>query len=212
MSKFNEQDFYYDSISGLMLGNKARKELITNELELIPQGTSFLEVGCAQGLFVKTAKRKAEIAVGVDYEEDKLEFASKASLNCDFIQGDGEKLPFKDKAFDIVLCTEVIEHIPNWKKAVKEISRVAKKKVIITIPLEKAVFWRFFSIFMPMHTRKHLHRLDSKDIIKNMKDWKLTKKENITTPSRRLNKRVNGLANEKTAIYVFLVFEKGKRK
>jgi len=56
-------------------------------------------------------------------------------LNPDFV-GDIRKLPFENKSFDVILCCEVLEHIPfeDFKKGLKEIGRVTKKHAIISIP------------------------------------------------------------------------------
>lgn len=50
--------------------------------------------------------------------------------------GNGQNLPFKSESFDTVLCTEVIEHIPEPQKIMSEISRVLRKNgvLILTAP------------------------------------------------------------------------------
>jgi SAM-dependent methyltransferase len=54
----------------------------------------------------------------------------------DFILADAEHLPFKDGAFDRVLCTEVLEHIPDDKAGIRELFRVAKpgSQVAVSVP------------------------------------------------------------------------------
>ncbi len=49
---------------------------------------------------------------------------------------DGKNIPFDNETFDVVLCTEVLEHVEEPEKFLKEIHRVLKKngKVIITVP------------------------------------------------------------------------------
>lgn len=57
-------------------------------------------------------------------------------FGCGFLQGDAQKLPFEPKTFDIVVCSEVLEHLPRDGDALHEIRRVAKDTglIIITIP------------------------------------------------------------------------------
>lgn len=47
-----------------------------------------------------------------------------------FIQADVEELPFKNKAFDFVYCSHLLEHVKNPDKAITELTRVAKKGYI----------------------------------------------------------------------------------
>jgi len=49
---------------------------------------------------------------------------------------DGSTLPFQDNSFDSILCTEVLEHIPNLDKILKELHRVLKQngKILISVP------------------------------------------------------------------------------
>jgi ubiquinone/menaquinone biosynthesis C-methylase UbiE len=49
-----------------------------------------------------------------------------------FLEADGENLPFKDKEFDYVICCHVLEHVPNPVKFLAEQFRVAKKGYIET--------------------------------------------------------------------------------
>jgi len=45
-------------------------------------------------------------------------------------------LPFKDKSFDVVVCGDVLEHVYDYEKAVKEARRVGKT-VVATIPTKE---------------------------------------------------------------------------
>lgn len=52
------------------------------------------------------------------------------------VVGDAHNLPFKDNFFDVVCCNELLEHIHNPILGLKEATRVARKKVIFTVPDE----------------------------------------------------------------------------
>jgi SAM-dependent methyltransferase len=95
---------------------------------------SVLEVGCATGHIISRieAKRKA----GVDVSKVAIFLAKKRHKNVEFKVANATKLPFDDKSFDVVILPELIEHLNkrNAIKAIKEASRVAKNKIIITTP------------------------------------------------------------------------------
>ncbi len=203
----NNQNFYYNTLSGRILGGKAREKLIDCELKKISKNDSFLEVGCAQGHYLEKALKRTKKVFGIDVVPGFVEKAKKTGAKA--IVASGEKIPFKKEIFDFVLCTETLEHIPDWKKAVKEIKRVLKKDgvVVVTIPLEKAAFWKFFSIFFPpKETRGHVNLLYSKEIVKEFKPLKMEKKEFIQTMSITFNKVLP--QREKISMYCFFVFRK----
>jgi ubiquinone biosynthesis O-methyltransferase len=99
-----------------------------------------LEVGCGYGsLSVSMAKKGAKVT-GIDLSKEAIKISKRNALlnnkKVIFKQAKGEKIPFKNNTFDFVLCCETLEHIPNYKKAIDEISRVTKDNgiIIITIP------------------------------------------------------------------------------
>ncbi len=67
------------------------------------------------------------------------------SGRADFIAADAEHLPFRDGAFDKVLCTEVLEHIPDDQAGIRELYRVARPgaDVAVSVPRygPERVFW-----------------------------------------------------------------------
>jgi ubiquinone/menaquinone biosynthesis C-methylase UbiE len=99
-------------------------------------GTSFLEVGCAEGYYIKLySEIYPQVKLcGLDLAESYLKKARNNVPEAQFVQGDAEALPFKNNAYDVVLCSETLEHVPDPKRAFSELARVAKKQIIIAIP------------------------------------------------------------------------------
>jgi len=63
---------------------------------------------------------------------------------CSFKVGNILDLPFDDKHFDVVICYRLLAHVNNWQKFISELTRVAKKAVIIDYPE-----FRSFNAFAP---------------------------------------------------------------
>jgi ubiquinone/menaquinone biosynthesis C-methylase UbiE len=80
-----------------------------------------------------SSKYKVEIA-GIDISSNMLKIArDKLGEKPDLRVGDSEKLPFEDKSFDIVTCTDSFHHYPHPENVLTEIKRVLKPKGILII-------------------------------------------------------------------------------
>ncbi len=76
------------------------------------------------------------------------------------VVGDILKLPFKDQSFDVIVCYEVLEHIPyeNLQRALREMHRVSKKYVIISLP-DSNPYYPIFMLIPILGTIRQLVRL-----------------------------------------------------
>jgi 2-polyprenyl-3-methyl-5-hydroxy-6-metoxy-1,4-benzoquinol methylase len=73
---------------------------------------------------------------GVDLNAESVAFASERIPSGDFRVADVTDLPFDDDSFDLVLCLEVLEHIPGPEAAVVELARVCRGDIVISVPSE----------------------------------------------------------------------------
>lgn len=102
---------------------------------------SILDVGCLSGHFNKTFERylkKKFTYTGIDPWKIHIDAAKKIwknSFNTSFKLGWAQKIPFKNSNFDIVICSNVLTHIPEIKKPLKEMIRTAKKFLILRTPV-----------------------------------------------------------------------------
>ncbi|OGX17593.1 MAG: hypothetical protein A3K83_00485 [Omnitrophica WOR_2 bacterium RBG_13_44_8b] len=97
---------------------------------------SFFDTGGAEGYKAWVASQLFSVkAISSDLSEEGCKRAREifgvAALTADIHQ-----LPFKNDAFDVVLCSETLEHVADLNQAMAEIIRVARKAVIITVPHE----------------------------------------------------------------------------
>jgi SAM-dependent methyltransferase len=92
--------------------------------ELLPGASGrVLDVGCGDGRHLVEAMRRGCRAVGVDYDEGAAAAARRVS-GADVLIADAASLPFRNGAFDALVCTETLEHLPNDDAALDEIARV----------------------------------------------------------------------------------------
>lgn len=96
-----------------------------------------LDAGCGEGETIERLEGLLEGNVtGVDLNPESVEFASKRIPSAKFQVADLTSLPFPDDSFDLVLCLEVLEHIPEPAAALAELARVCRGDVVISVPSE----------------------------------------------------------------------------
>jgi ubiquinone/menaquinone biosynthesis C-methylase UbiE len=87
---------------------------------------AFLDAGCGDGRHLAAlAPELPARRAGVDLSARILETA-RARVDADFRQASLESLPFEDGAFDLVLCSQVIEHVLDADRAIAELARVLR--------------------------------------------------------------------------------------
>jgi len=90
------------------------------------KGKKILDVGCGKGKFSRILVQKGAIITGIDPSLKLLEY-TKDIKDGKFQIGTATDLRFEDEEFDYVFAIEVIEHIPEYKRAIREMVRVLKK-------------------------------------------------------------------------------------
>ena len=110
---------------------------------------SMLDVGCGEGRHIFGVMQEYPMmkCVGLDMDDDSLKkaeegysyFESISEVGAEFIKGSAYSLPFPDNTFDLIVCSEVLEHLHEYIDAVIEINRVLKPggKFFASVP----AFW-----------------------------------------------------------------------
>ncbi len=101
---------------------------------------SCLDVGCAEGYYIGLLNRMVKCSnaasfcvVGLDVAQNYLLKAKEKERGALLVAGDIHKLPLKGNVFDFVLCSEVLEHVLDPELAFKELARVSKEYVLVTL-------------------------------------------------------------------------------
>jgi 2-polyprenyl-3-methyl-5-hydroxy-6-metoxy-1,4-benzoquinol methylase len=116
--------------------NNFRNLLLEQIKQLKPD--SILDVGAGEG-FTLEALRKQKLAKkleGIEYMDDAITLGKKMHPQVTIKKGNIYELPYKPNSFDVVICTEVLEHLDEPNKALEELKRVTKKYIILSVPNE----------------------------------------------------------------------------
>lgn len=103
------------------------------EYKKLAVGDSILDVGCGISPFLSKIRLKTR--VGLDFSSETVRVCAEMFKGVAFVLGSATKLPFVDNQFDTVLAGEIIEHLDDPKALLKEMRRVAKKRIIISTPI-----------------------------------------------------------------------------
>lgn len=74
-------------------------------------GGFLLDIGCGQGQLEKIFYENGSTPVGIDINFEYLKAAKKNFAKADFVLYGGTKIPFKEGAFNTIICNDVFEHI-----------------------------------------------------------------------------------------------------
>ncbi len=97
-----------------------------------------LDVGCGEGFGLKRVKANniGYHHEGLDISQEAINLGKKLNPQIKFTLGSVYRLPYENNSFDLILCNEVLEHLMDPEKALKEIARVGRKHYLISVPNE----------------------------------------------------------------------------
>jgi ubiquinone/menaquinone biosynthesis C-methylase UbiE len=92
------------------------------------QGQLILDCGCGAGQYVMALLALGADTWGIEHDENKVAAfrVSNPQEAHRILNGDIQSLPFEDGRFDVVLANEVLEHIPNDRRGLREMYRIMR--------------------------------------------------------------------------------------
>ena len=126
----------YDNLNWQELTSEVLKDKIAVVLRAIPDDVkTILDVGCGNGAITNVLGEKY-LVTGIDRSEKALSF-----VKTNKIKAEASDLPFADNSFDLVFCSEVLEHLPEdvFQKTIDELKRVAGKYIMISVPFAETI-------------------------------------------------------------------------
>lgn len=129
---YNEAKFYSSTESSLLDDkiNSANLELIEKYNK---EKGSLLEIGCGKGFFLRLAEKSGFDVTAVELNKENVENTKKLLQSGVVHNNDLYSASFKNESFDVIYMRDVLEHIPNPVKLLKECFRVGKKNSLLYI-------------------------------------------------------------------------------
>jgi SAM-dependent methyltransferase len=110
-------------------------------------GETLLDAGCGEGRHCFGALERGARVIGLDLDRATLSRAAGAlrfrakelgALGA-MLQGDAFALPFRDASFDKVICSEVMEHVHDYRAAARELARVTRPRGLVAVTIPTAI-------------------------------------------------------------------------
>jgi SAM-dependent methyltransferase len=192
-----------------------------NRISIKP-GDRILDIGCGSGRHTCEAARFDDtVVVGADIKfEDVLEAKERLQLHLQLGECRGRgavlvtdilSLPFPDDYFDLVVCSEVLEHILDHRSAISEIIRVLKpgKNLVVSVPryLPERICW-WLSEDYRKSKNGHVRIYKTNELINLLKEagtavWSTHFAHSLHTPYWWLKCLVGPEKNDSTAIGIY---------
>lgn len=175
--------------------------MLTADFDLlgIQPGDRVLDAGCGTGRHAcEIFRTRGADVVGVDLNWKDLQKTTFLLDNMEDARGgswlvsqaDATRLPFRDESFDVVICSEVLEHIPANRAAVAELVRVLKpgKNMAVSVPrfFPERICWALSSDY---HNEPggHIRIYTKKELISLVEDagtrcWRIRYKHALHAP------------------------------
>lgn len=122
---------------------RRRARILLDYLEL-HDGERIFDCGCGMGFYLMAMSRLRSLRlVGLDGDMGRLCWAQRERVPASLLTGNILDLPFADASFDKVLMSEVLEHLSDDRRGLREIYRVLKPCGILALSVPHALypFW-----------------------------------------------------------------------
>ena len=129
--------------------------MIKSELDTLEPGATIVDLGCGAGSILARTTRDHDFAIAADHDPVLLATAKNAGSTPVLLNLDGD-LPLSSSSIDVVLCTDVIEHIVDPDRALAEICRVMRPggTVMVFTPPYDSVRWNLAERLHRLITRR----------------------------------------------------------
>ena len=142
-----------------------------------------LDVGCGEGRHIFGVMQDYPLmkCIGIDMDHESIKiaeegyayFKSISHAGAEFLKGSAYNIPFPDNFFDLVICSEVLEHLHEYNDAVKEMHRVLKPggKLYASVPASwpEKICWNLSKDYQNQ-PGGHLRIFDQKELVSEIQE------------------------------------------
>lgn len=164
-----EYEFKYHKLEENYWWFQSRRQIVlalVNSLNL-SKNAKILEIGCSGGPLLSKLKIDGFTNVfGIDISENAIIVCKERKINNTSVM-DATNMDFENEAFDLVIASDILEHIENDTLALKEWNRVLKKEgnLIVFVPAYQSLWSQHDEI--NHHYRRYTKRTLQKELIHN---------------------------------------------
>ncbi len=134
-------DAWYDTPRGRWIGETEHR-LLASLLRARP-GQTLLDVGCGTGWFSRRFAAQGLAVAGLDADPAALVFArDRPGPAVRYVEGDARRLPFADGSFDLVVSVAALCFVDDWRGALAEVARVARRRFAVGLLNRRGLLWR----------------------------------------------------------------------
>jgi 2-polyprenyl-3-methyl-5-hydroxy-6-metoxy-1,4-benzoquinol methylase len=167
----DHMDELYNSKNGLVkfVHNNRLDNIATIISKLRVKGKRVLDAGCGEGHLLEKLQnvREDNEYWGIDITPIAIEQAKKRCPFANIGLGDLFKTGYPEESFDVIICTEVLEHITDFKGVLEEFKRILKPGGILIITFPNEILWtisRFFLGRRPIKVPDHVNSFSPRNI------------------------------------------------
>jgi SAM-dependent methyltransferase len=142
--------------SGPSLAEGSKDLVALLKRELGSEIKTVLDVGCGLGFYGKVLRESGYEWMGVEVKPEDARQLELAGLPHVLTRGD--TLPFPDKSYDGAICIEVLEHIEQTDRFLREIARVVRQRVLFSVPNAEIIPYLTSYATVPLHMLEADHK------------------------------------------------------
>lgn len=167
---FDDQHFK-TNINYYLNTKKDDEKTFEKRLKLIQKykiSGKLLDIGCSIGTFMDVARKKSWEVFGIDLSKASIDYCKK-ELKLNAKQGKLEDMKFPSGSFDVIIMSDLLEHVPSPVSTLEEASRILKKNglLFITTPNIGSITAKLMGTrWIHLKPREHIYYFTPKTIEK----------------------------------------------